>query len=158
MKRSVLLPLLALLLACFAGAATAQDYDVRLDATFASEHYVEGDFNETNPGIFLSGYVSDGPLSAGVGAGVYNNSFAKASVAGAFRFRAAPSEWIVFGLDIGGVTGYSDLAMAGEGGPAGLKPLVVPSIRIGPPEARLAVMNIGAAVGFGLTLNLTDLP
>ncbi|ATU47015.1 hypothetical protein [Salinibacter phage M31CR41-2] len=135
----------------------AQDYDVRLGATFASEHYVEGDFNERNPGVFLSGYRTSGPVSVGAGVGVYDNSFSKASVTAAFRFRVAPSDWVSLGLDIGGVTGYSDIESEGMKSPAGLEPLVVPSIRVGPPEARFAVMNIGAAIGFGFTLNLTEL-
>lgn len=155
MKRTVLFPVLLLLLAMFAGAASAQNYDLRLGATFASKHYVEGEFNERNPGLFLSAYREVGAFEMGAGAGAYKNSFSEEAFAVALRTRYEAHRYVEFGLDLRAVTGYGEMV---DGSPAGTMPLVVPSVRVGPPVVRLAVMNIGGAVGFGFTLNLTELP
>jgi hypothetical protein len=152
MKRDVLLPLILLLLALMAGTVSAQPkgFEIRADMTFTSRHYVDGNFNEFNPGGFVSVYKRTSYGALGVGVGAYYNSFATTATAAAGRLRLRASKWVVFGLDVGVVTGYSRL-VDGPEGPAGMKPLMVPSIRIGPPEMRLAIMNIGRAVGVSVT-------
>jgi hypothetical protein len=127
-------------------------YGVQADVTFASQHYIEGEFTEANPGLFLTGTrLLTGAGKIGVGVGAYRNSFGKLSGAVAARWTLILHPWLRFGGSLGFVSGYSDLGVSR--GPVGLVPLVTQSIRAGPPEMQLLILHLGGGVGFGVSFN-----
>jgi len=71
-----------------------------LELIFGSKHYVQGEFNESNPGI---GYNSD----KGYAVGVYKNSYSNTSV---YLGRVIEKHWkyVSLGAVIGVTTGYEE--------------------------------------------------
>jgi len=86
---------LLLLSALLGAVAHGQTVTVNADVTFASKHYVErtgGEFNETNPGLFVTTRFKQRPIGVGVGVGAYRNSFDRTSLSAALRLSFSATE------------------------------------------------------------------
>lgn len=145
---------LLLLSALLGAVAHGQTVTVNADVTFASKHYVErtgGEFNETNPGLFVTTRFKQRPYGVGIGVGAYRNSFDRTALSAALRLSVAPYRWLRLGASFGGVTGYG--AMEIGGGPFGMAPLFTQSVRVGPPETQAMLIHMGGAFGFGVSFN-----
>jgi len=119
-----------------------------------SEHYVDGRYNETNPGLMIGfdlGEADDFGL-AFMG-GFYHNSFEKIAVVAAPRTFYAPTDYIRFNVTLGVVSGYGETGFV-EVAPSGVVPMTTQSIEFGPPEFRLTLTHLPAAIGFGITTHL----
>ncbi|AUO79139.1 hypothetical protein [Salinibacter phage M8CRM-1] len=130
----------------------AQD---RVAATLTSRHYVEGTFNESNPGVSAEWDTGRkvGGFRLGVITGGYYNSFERVSAYSAVTGEFGPeTDYIRFRITLGLITGYKPGEVLGESY-AHLKtpvvPLAVPSIAVGRKRGA-EFMFVPGAVGLNL--------
>lgn len=115
-----------------------------MKATFTSTHYVEGDFNRTNPGLFVSHPVSVGRLVVGAA----YNSHGKTSLAVGAQTSYSLHRYVRVSISAGVATGYGNTDY--DIGPKGLVLTSMQTVAIGPPDIQMVIMHVPGAVVFGL--------
>ena len=125
----------ALLLLSYAPAAIGQE---RVDVTTVSRHYVAGEYNEVNPGVFVT--VGE---PTGVVGGVYYNSFARTSWVVGARYSWDLQDWLVFSVSGGVATGYGNL-----------KPISTQSFVFHANKIGVSFFHFPGAFAIGLTIML----
>ena len=116
---------LSLTLFLFLAVTVSASAQTHVGLTLTSTHYVEGEYNEINPGVIIEGRVPrEGKRRVAVrkSVGAYRNSFDRLSLLGggsmAYPSGALVQGKIMFGL----VSGYPSMF---------LMPMLSPSLRIG---------------------------
>ena len=109
-----------------AKSAIASEIDCKLGVSLGSKHFVEGNFNENNPGVNLA----CGPKRENYYAlsGVYRNSYNRTSVYAGAGYEWAMSKYAGLGVDAGFITGLEN-RLDVDFGP--VTPLISPFLRIG---------------------------
>lgn len=133
-----------LLLLCPA-LASGQTTDLAVRTVFTSAHYTGGEFNETNPGVFLS-YPS--PVGGRVVGGAVKNSYGKTSAALGAQVSRSPLPYVRLSVSVGVATGYGNSSY--DVGPKGLVVSSMQTLAIGPPDVQLLAIHIPGAVVIGL--------
>ena len=115
-------------------------------ALVGSRHYVEGEYNERNPGLLVR--LPAGPVEVTLGG--YHNSFGRlAVVAGASR-GWSPARWLELRATAGVASGYKEMPSV-----KGVAPMLTQSVTVQPAgPVGVTVFHLPGAFGAGLTLSL----